>query len=226
MAIGKKKQGSKPITAIFILDKSGSMGHLREAAISGVNEYVNTLKADKDGTYTFTLTLFDSISIESPFLTMDIAKVPPLTETIYRPLGNTPLYDAVCKTVKQVEHAVADGDPVLVTIMTDGLENDSREYTKQDLSDLVTRLTKKGWTFTFMGANMDAYAVSQSFGIPAANAMQWAPSPEGTSLAMRTHASSTSRYAARVRSGDAPGQPVADFYAPDPDNKGAKSGSH
>lgn len=225
MNMGKKDTA---ITAIFILDKSGSMSHLREAAISGVNEYIGGLKADKEGTYTFTLTLFDSISIESPFLNMDIQWVPRLTEEVYRPLGNTPLYDAVCKTVKRVEHEVAADTPVLVTIMTDGLENDSREYTKHDLSDLVTRLTKKGWTFTFMGANMDAYAVSASFGIPAANAMNWAPSPEGTTLAMRAHASSTSRYANRVRSGESAGEPVADFYAPDPDKADSrdKSGGH
>src|ERR1035438_2534496 len=84
-----------------VLDRSGSMSCGRAGTISGYNEYINGLRADKDTEYFVSLVQFDSPSgSDSPELTIKytdkpLVDVPLLTEADYMPRGMTPLYDAV-----------------------------------------------------------------------------------------------------------------------------------
>lgn len=193
----KKKNKKLNNIGCFILDKSGSMGTLTDQVLSGFEEYLNTLKKKNVGGK-FYLTLFDSESIEKPYQGTDLKDVKPLTKDTYRPLGMTPLYDAVVKTVKQMEKEIEDMDDntaVSVVIMTDGYENDSREYNEKDMSDLVKKLTKKGnWTFAYMGANQDAWAVANKFGISQGNTMSWASTGKGTRSAFSSLANASAQY--------------------------------
>mgnify|MGYP004566816155 FL=1 len=54
---------------------------------------------------------------------------------------------------------------VVVTIITDGMENASREYNGKTIKELVERLRGEGWTFTYMGANQDSVEVAMSMSI-------------------------------------------------------------
>lgn len=197
----KKKNKKLNNIGCFILDKSGSMGSLKSQVLSGFEEYINTLKAKKVGGK-FYLTLFDSISIDKPYKGTPINDVEPLTDATYKPLGSTPLYDAVIKTVKEMEREIEDMDEntaVSVVIMTDGYENDSREYTEKDMSDLVKKLTKKGnWTFAYMGANQDSWAQAQKFGIHQGNTMDWAATVKGTRSAFSNLANASAHYVAAM----------------------------
>ncbi|MDE6330505.1 MAG: VWA domain-containing protein, partial [Muribaculaceae bacterium] len=60
---------------------------------------------------------------------------------------------------------VAKGDVVLVTVITDGYENASREYNGTAIKSLVETLKKEGWVFTYIGANQDVEAVAASMSI-------------------------------------------------------------
>lgn len=179
----------------FILDSSGSMSSCLDATVSGYNEYVGTLKADKKSAYDFSLTLFNT-EVEARHSSLPIGEIPELTHKTYVPGGFTALYDAVMKTVNEVEKK-AGKDKVLCIIMTDGGENASREYTQKDLFNKVKELEKTGkWTFVFLGANQDSWAVAQNFGFAQANVANYQTSSLGMSNAFRSVASNTVAYAA------------------------------
>lgn len=177
----------------FILDKSGSMGIVRDATISGFNEYLTTLKNDAMTDYNFSLTLFDTDVIKKE--SVPIASVPALTSETYIPAGNTALYDAVCSTIKQIPN---DTDKkVIVIIMTDGEENASREYTQVHMRDLIKEREAKGnWKFVYLGANQDSYASAQKFGISAMNASNFNTTAGGMKATMRGVAQNTMFYSA------------------------------
>ena len=108
----------------------------------------------------------------------------PLTMEDYQPCCCTPLYDAMGFTltsmrnhVKNIEDAV-----VVVTIITDGLENASKEYTGAAVKQLVEQLKGEGWTFTYMGANQDSVEVA--FNLSIRNARNFDYSAQGTMAGM------------------------------------------
>lgn len=189
----------------FILDKSGSMGVIQDATISGVNEYIETLCNDKKSDYSFSLTLFDT-EVTTPIKAESIKTVKKLDRTTYTPDGMTALYDAVCRTIKETK--VKKNEKVITVIMTDGDENSSREYKDTDMKALIQEREKEGnWTFVYLGANQDSYAKAQKFGIHASNASNYNATNVGMNAVMRTVANNTAYYTA---SGSAS---TADFFS-------------
>ncbi len=189
----------------FILDKSGSMESVREATISGFNEYISTLKKDTKSKYEFTLTLFDTVVIQ-PIIGVSIGKVEDLGRMTYRPDGNTALYDAVCKTIKEVKEK--KGQKVITIIMTDGMENASIEYNQTQMKTLIEERTKKGnWTFVYLGANQDSYVMAKHYGISAQNASNFNATTRGMAATMGTVASNTAFFAQSA------GTSTTDFFS-------------
>lgn len=186
----------------FILDKSGSMGMVREATISGFNEYIQTLKKDKKNKYKFTLTLFDT-EVSHPITDTDIKDVDDLSSETYNPDGMTALYDAVCSTINGVK--AKKGQKVLTIIMTDGQENSSKEYTEKEMKKLVDEKTAEDWKFVYLGANQDSYATAQKFGVSAANVANFNATGKGVMRSMNMMATNTAMYACSADSN-------ADFF--------------
>jgi hypothetical protein len=179
------------------------MDSIRDSVISGFNEYIHGLK-NKNQNYKFSLTLFDTESIDKPYIDVDIKSVKPLNKDSYKPNAGTPLYDAVVDTIEAVAEKVENKkDYAIVTvIMTDGEENSSRKHDQKCLKDLIEKLEKKGnWTFTFMGANIDSYAVANQFGISASNTVSWNSSDVGSQNAFRGLACATAGFAMAVGGG-------------------------
>lgn len=171
----------------FILDKSGSMISVREATISGFNEYIQSLK----GKFKFTLTLFDTEVLTGP--TEGIESVDKLTPSTYQPGGNTALYDAVCLTLNKVKDSEGKN---LVVIMTDGEENSSKEYTEKEMKKMVEELeAKENWSFVYLGANVDVYKNAQKFGIARGNAATFQPTAAGTIQVFTAMSSNTAAFA-------------------------------
>jgi hypothetical protein len=85
----------------------------------------------------------------------------------------------------------------MCTIMTDGEENSSREYTRAAIFKLITDKEKEGWAFAYLGANQDAWAASESIGIHRRNSANYqADAPD---VALRSTAEATSRWVRRRR---------------------------
>lgn len=154
---------------VFILDESGSMASLTDDTIGSFNSNLSAHKTD-EGDVLVTTVLFSSGS-ETIHDRIPIADVPPLTEKEYRAGGNTALYDAIGKTVRHIEdvHRYIRPedvpDNVLFIIITDGMENSSREYSGSQVREMVKTKKEAGWDFLFIGADIDAAAAAEDIGI-------------------------------------------------------------
>lgn len=161
---------TKNVSVHVLLDRSGSMALTKASTIEGYNEYVNGLKQDKDSEYRISLIQFDAPAL-TPELTVSyenqsLADVPLLSTETYVPRGNTPLYDAIGEGIRRV--SVQDAG-VIMLIITDGQENSSTEFTRDSIKALIKEKEAAGWTFSFLGANIDSYAVGGSLGVKADN---------------------------------------------------------
>ena len=160
----------------FVLDESGSMRSLAQAARDGFNEYLDE-QVSHGGPTWWTLTTFSSRS-HTRFAAIPGAEVRPLNEQTYSPGGMTALYDAVGSAVTKTQahlERLGDDQPsdVIVVILTDGMENSSRRWSARRVFDLITEAEDSGWQFVFLGANQDAWAMSQNLGIRKGAVVDW-----------------------------------------------------
>ena len=169
------QQDSALIT--FVLDESGSMGHIAQAARDGFNEYLDE-QVSHGGPTWWTLTTFNTRT-NTRFAAIPGAEVRPIGDD-YSPGGMTALYDAVGRSVTKTQRyleRLGDDRPsdVIVVILTDGMENASRKWTARQVFDLITEAEDSGWQFVFLGANQDSWSVAQNMGIRKGAVVDWAP---------------------------------------------------
>lgn len=201
MSEDTKKIGTEVLVNV-ILDRSGSMQSRRDATISGYNEYINGLRSDKDTVYGVSLTQFDQYGVGAAltvsYIDRPLADVPDLTAETYEPRGNTPLYDAIGETIRRVG-PTANGRAVITVIITDGEENASTEFDKDKIKALIAEKEKEGWTFVFLGCNIDAYAAGGSMGVSAGSTSNFAPSPAGVRAMFATASRQTTERSSAYR---------------------------
>lgn len=158
---------------LIILDKSGSMSSIARAAISGFNETVGGIRAAqekfKDTQEHFvSLMVFCDCEKRLVYDKVPVDIIPELTSKDYRPCCCTPLYDAMGISLSALRNDIKDKNDAtaVVTIITDGLENASKEYRLKDVKALVEDLTNnEGWTFAYIGTNQDVDKVSEDLSI-------------------------------------------------------------
>ena len=158
---------------LVILDKSGSMSSIAKAAISGFNETVGGIRSAqerfKDTQEHFvSLMVFCSCEKTMVYDMVPVADVKELTSNDYRPCCCTPLYDAMGISINALYKAIKDKEDAtaVVTVITDGLENASKEYNGAAIKALVERMKdEEGWNFSYIGTNQDVAATSASLSI-------------------------------------------------------------
>jgi Mg-chelatase subunit ChlD len=176
---------AKKVFVTFVLDETGSMQVCKKETIDGYNEYVKKL-AQEHRNVRFTLTQFNANKLQVVHDAVKIGTVPEMTGETYRPDDLTPLYDAIATTIRRTEKK-AEKDAVLFIVMTDGEENASKEH---DFKSVQALIEEKGdWTFVYLGANQDAWAVGTKMGIAAGNTMSYAQSKTGQTMSAMTQAS-------------------------------------
>lgn len=161
-----------PASVTLILDETGSMQDCKGAAIAGFNEYLKTLR-QMPLPVRFTLTLFNSGKLDVRHRNVPVSQVPELTEQTYQPAETTPLYDAIGRTLTAAGHEAQRESKKLCVILTDGLENASREYTRDGIVRLIKDHEAKGWTFVYLGADHDAWAAGGDIGIGGDNTIMF-----------------------------------------------------
>ena len=170
---------------VFILDKSGSMSGLENDTIGGYNAMLKKQQAGSVEAIVTTV-LFDD-NYELLHDRTNIKGIRPITDKEYFVGGCTALLDAMGKTIHKVGNALKNtsenqrADKVLFVITTDGMENASREFTHAKIKEMVEHQKEKyGWEFLFLGANIDAIATAEQFGIKADRAVTYHADSEGT----------------------------------------------
>lgn len=168
-----KNAGTSTAHAIVVLDESSSMDQIKMATIKGFNEFLATQKNSLIKTKV-SLYAFNGGSVRVIVDALDAKDVPDLTEQSYCPSGMTNLNDAIGFAIERVNENLGENAPSIeVCIITDGEENTSRKYTKEDVATIVKLCESKDWTFTFVGANIDAFAVGAALGFNPQNTVSY-----------------------------------------------------
>ena len=203
----------KRVFNLLVVDESGSMEIIRKQALVGINETLETIrkmqKAHSELEQRVTLITFDSTHMNMFYDNVPADNVRSLSMRDYRPCGGTPLYDAIGMGIAKINAQAAEGDNVLVTIVTDGEENCSEEYSLRMIKNLIEKLKKQGWTFTFIGTdNLDVETMAADMGID--NHLSFKEEEEGTKKMFACENRSRVRYCACVAKGEA--MPNGDFF--------------
>ena len=184
---------------IFILDRSGSMAGLQQDTIGGYNNFLHTQR-QVPGEAKVTTILFDD-KYEVLHNGLDINKIRPITNREYFARGSTALLDAVGKTINNVGARFSNTDEndrpekVIVVITTDGMENASREFTYERISQMITHQQEKyNWEFLFLGANIDAAKEAASLGIRDGRSSNYEASAGGTAALFNVLSNSIASY--------------------------------
>lgn len=158
---------------LVILDKSGSMSSIATAAIGGFNETAGGIRsaqrqfAETQGHYISLLT-FCSCTKEYVYDCVPVEKVKNLTSKEYQPCCSTPLFDAMGMGINDLYRKTKDikNSAVVVTVITDGMENDSSEYSGKAIKALVDKMRDEyGWNFAYIGTNQDVESVAMEISI-------------------------------------------------------------
>lgn len=174
---------------LIVLDSSGSMSGIKQATINNFNEQIQDIKSKSaefpDVDSRVTLVVFSNASnINTTLLNESSENAQELNDSTYNPNGGTALIDAVLAGIGGIEgeagEKIDSGEArVLVTIITDGHENASKN-SRQTLADAIKEREEQGaWTFTFIGANIDSVTVAQTYNISASNAVQFNATVDG-----------------------------------------------
>jgi len=168
---------------IYVLDRSGSMGHLTGDTIGAYNSYLDEQKAF-DGETKITTVLFDD-KYELLFNGVSVCDAY-LDHEKYYVRGMTALYDAVGKTIIDVGARLSATpeserpEKVIFIITTDGYENASKEFTKHRVREMIEHQQNKyNWKFLFFGANIDSAEAASSIGVPQEEAFDFEASKKG-----------------------------------------------
>lgn len=171
---------------VFIIDKSGSMSGLENDTIGGYNRLITEQKK-LEGKCTLT-TIFFNTRLELVHDRIPLHEIAPLSREDYRPGGATALLDAIGYGIKKTETMLRGTlhherpRNIIVAIITDGEENSSREYRHEQIKRLITLKEKDGWTFQFLGANIDTFATADMLGIRRQHAHSYVASEKGIGL--------------------------------------------
>ena len=194
---------TQKIFNLIILDASGSMYSIKNEAIAGVVETIQTIRtAQKDNAeqeQLLSLVVFNGAHISTVYDRMPITNVPDFNEKDYQPTDSTPLYDAMGNAITNLKRYINDDDNVLVTIITDGYENASTEWNHQRITHLVKDLKKKNWLFTYIGANQDALAVAKDMDID--HSMNFMSDAKGTKEMFLKERLARSKFYGKLASG-------------------------
>jgi len=184
----------------MVLDRSGSMAAIVNDVIGGVNTFIDAQK-QPGASALFTLCQFDD-HYETLLDGAPIGDAKPLTPQTYVPRGSTALWDAIGRTINTTGARLAkmsDADrpsKVVFVIVTDGMENSSKEFGKAKIKEMIEHQTNKyQWQFVFLAANQDAILKGAELGMRGSNSMTFAANHVGTQSAFGSLSSNVRNYA-------------------------------
>jgi uncharacterized protein YegL len=172
----------------IILDRSGSMNLIKPATIEGFNKFLQAHKSE--GTNVKISLVKFNHEYDLAFEEKKIKNKYFLNDTNFIPHGSTALLDAIGKTIESVDKRIAKYtiEPrIIIAIITDGYENDSKTFNQSDINKSVKkRINKHNWSFVYLGANQDAILEGKRLGISSDYSHNFKASKVGVKKAFNT----------------------------------------
>ena len=158
----------------LVLDRSGSMASCREITIDSINSFLDDQKKNKISGV-LTISLFDNRSIDIPVKHLPVRKLEKLNYNFLQPRGSTPLLDAIGLAINELDNDfIQEDEKKVLVIVTDGMENASREYDSKAIKSLIEEKTEQGWLIIYLGADHDAILQSRRFGFQYEKSLHYA----------------------------------------------------
>lgn len=148
----------------LILDASGSMGSIRIETLNSVNRQIEAIREmaqrNPDQKLKISLTLFNTVTRKA-FSNIKPQKTSLLPQSQYQTEGSTALLDAIGLSISDLKENKAPEDDVVMVIITDGEENASQYFSFEQIAESIRQLkATEQWTFTFLGADIDAWSIA------------------------------------------------------------------
>jgi hypothetical protein len=199
---------------LIILDESGSMDTIKSLIISGFNELVQSVKGIEgqfpEQEHLISMVSFNALNNKILHFIDPVSKLDAINDSSYNPASMTPLYDAMGFSISKLKQYLEGKDnySVLVTVLTDGEENASKEYTGAAIKNLVDELKQQNWTFTYIGADHDVEGMASKMNIH--NTMSFDKNDQDIKRMFARESSSRIKFSLRVRKGE---QDNNDYYS-------------
>lgn len=157
----------------IILDQSGSMSDCINQTLNGLasqrKEILAIANEFPDQEIRVGLTVFDH-NVTIKYRNLSVTELSKMDGFEYRPNGQTALLDAIGISVADTERLMGSDDSAVMIILTDGYENSSKEYTHEQIKNLIQAKEATGkWSFTYLGATLDAVEIAKSMNIKGEN---------------------------------------------------------
>ena len=157
------------LNSYILLDRTGSMNNIWDEALGSVNAYVDSVITPDDGpdvVNDITFSVFDAqdgLQFDTLRRNVSGEDWAVVTTDEVRPRGMTPLFDAIGRMVSLAEED--NPDKAVIVIMTDGHENASREFSRENVRDVFDRVEKRGWAVVFLGAEFASFGDADAAGV-------------------------------------------------------------
>ena len=184
---------------VAIIDRSGSMSGKEEDTIGGINSTFEVIKESLQDNerVNVSIKLFDHEEVML-VRSIDIKEVRPIEKRQYIPRGQTALYDAIGNSLNYfMEKKLKDPNAYtkcLVYVVTDGLENSSKNFNSSKLKELIKSAQENyNIELIYLAANQDAIFEASKMGIAPTHALNYAETAENSNSAYRSAASVANR---------------------------------
>lgn len=210
---------------LVILDESGSMASIKSLIINGFNELVQTVKGIEeqfpDQEHLISMVSFNALNNKILHFIDPVNQLDAINDRTYNPASMTPLFDAMGFSISKLKQYLEGKEnySVLVTILTDGEENASKEYTGSAIKNLVDELKQQNWTFTYIGADHDVEKMAAKMNIR--NSMSFDKNDSDIKRMFIKESRSRARYSLNISEGE---PSTDDFYATNEEDDLKKKG--
>lgn len=184
---------------VILLDRSGSMAACKSDHEGGVKAFVEDQKK-VPGDVRFTLIQFDDKDPNE--VVVDGIPISEFKDFVFTPRGWTPLNDAIFKAIAHVESRIGKAKTkVVFLIVTDGVENCSREATKEMVQKRIAEVEKNGWNVIYLGANVDCFHEASQIGTQSVRSANFVNNSAGVGRLYQTLSKSTHKVREQLTSG-------------------------
>jgi len=179
------------------------METIKTTIISGFNELVQTIQGIEnqfpEQEHLISFVSFNSLGQKLLHFIDPASKLKKIDDKTYKPDATTPLFDAMGFSINKLKQSLQGQTDynVLVTVLTDGEENASKEFSGNDIKKLVEELKQNSWTFTYIGTDHDVEKIAASLSIN--NTMVFEKNDDDIKRMFIKEQSARTRYSQKIR---------------------------